>query len=87
MDETQRELQRFNTDLKRFNQTMKAASSALHRSHESVAPIWNDSFRRQYDRRWNDFGKHMSDYLQREAGRYESFMSTKIQQIGRYLNG
>ena len=87
MDQVRDELRRFERDLERFNGTMQAAVNALQKSHEQVDGLWRDSFRQEYDRRWNAFGTNMSSYLGREAHKYESFVKSRIMHVSRYLGG
>lgn len=85
LDDTHRELRRFKSDLARFNSTLAGAVKALEGEHSQLSGIWKDKFRRDYDRRWASFDKHMRRYLTHEAGKYSAFIDQKIAQLGRYL--
>lgn len=87
LDDTHRELRRFKSDLAQFNDTLAGAVKTLQREHSGLSGIWRDKFRREYDKRWATFDKHMQQYLRKDAAKYAAFIDEKIGQLGRYLGG
>lgn len=87
MDEVHRELMQFRRELERFHGSVRSSLQSLEREHDRVNSMWRDSFRKDYDRQWADFGKHMDSYLARDAEKYMSFLSSKINQVEAYLRG
>ena len=87
MDDVHRELIQFRKELERFHSTISASLKSLNREHDRVDGMWNDAFRKDYDRRWSDFGHKMDQYLSRDAGQYTGFLDSKIRQVEAYLRG
>lgn len=85
MDDTHRELRVFARELEKFNESVRSSVNALQREHDRISGIWNDRFRKEYDRRFDAFKLHMDRYLSQDAKKYERFIKLKGQQIGRYL--
>ena len=80
-----RALREFDRELNDFTQAMNDASRGLENEHNRVRGLWNDSFARTYQGRWNTFDQHMKRYLRNDAPRYRQFLRTKIRQLGQYL--
>lgn len=87
MDDVERELKRFQRDLEAFNSTLRGATGALQREHDRISSIWNDEFSREYQRRWRTFSGNMERYQKSDASRYESFIKSKVRQVGGFLRG
>lgn len=85
MDDVMRALKVFERELDDFTSAMRSSVTALEREHSSVSPLWQDSFSKEYHRRWRTFEQHMSAYLGRDAPKYRRFVKTKIRQLGQYL--
>jgi len=80
-------LQRFNATLRQFNHSLRGSMNDLRRNHDKVLPLWRDSFRREYDRRWTSFSGPVERYNKGQGDRYERFVNEKIRAISRYLHG
>lgn len=87
LDDTYKELQTFDAALRRFHEALRSAERSLKSSHDRVDPLWRDSFRRDYDRRWREFGENLDGYMKHSADSYERFIAEKRQHLGRFLNG
>lgn len=87
MDETYDQMQSFLRALQDFDNHLRNSVSDMNRCHEVVAPLWQDSFRREYDARWEQFLDFMAQYLNRESVDYEQYLYDKLIQIRSYLYG
>ena len=87
MNQVHDELKSFKRELEQFHSVLKSSRSALQREHDAVASIWQDSFRKTYDRQWQQFGRNVDQYLDRDAGSYVNFLDQKIRQLAAYLHG
>jgi uncharacterized protein YukE len=87
MDEVMQALRSFERQLDGLTATMQGSVKALEREHQKVSGLWQDSFSRDYHRRWGEFDRHMKTYLQKDAPKYKAFLSTKIRQLRAYLHG
>jgi hypothetical protein len=85
MDDVMTALRVFQRELDHFTSTMQSSVTALEREHSQVESLWQDTFSKEYHRRWNAFADNMAQYLKRDAPKYKSFLASKIQQLGRYL--
>ena len=87
MDDQLAALQRFRGSLQQFNESLHSSLKELSANHNAVTPIWRDSFRREYDRRWSSFSDPVDRYNQGQGERYERFVNEKIVALNRYLHG
>lgn len=87
MDDQLAALTRFRATLRQFNQSLATTMKDLERQDDQVKRLWQDSFRRQYDRRWAEFSGPVKKYSQSQGGKYEKFVDEKIRALNRYLHG
>lgn len=87
MDELERELVRFQQALKRFNETLRSSHDDLRRHHERVDPLWKDTFRKEYDRRWESFSGPVKKYVDHHGREYERIVENRLQHTRRYQHG
>lgn len=87
MDDQHREMERFFKDLQSFNGHLRISVSNLSQHHSAVDPLWQDEFRKEYDRIWQEFEDGMASYINREAPEYEEFLFQQLKWLRRYLYG
>lgn len=87
MDETYVQMQKFERELRSFNEHLKASLHDLETHHEHVSPHWQDEMRKQYDLVWGPFLETMKYYVTREGPDYIEFLNIKLQALRRYLRG
>lgn len=87
MDETYIQMQRFEQNLRSFNDSIKSSLKELEAQHENVSPHWQDEMRRNYDAVWGPFLETMKHYVASEGPSYVEFLNIKIHALGRYLYG
>jgi len=87
MDETYIQMQRFEQNLRSFNDSLKSSLHELEAQHESVSPYWQDEMRRNYDAVWGPFLETMKHYVASEGPGYVEFLNIKIHALGGYLYG
>lgn len=87
MDDLERELIRFDEALKRFNEHLKSSHDDLRRHHERVDTLWQDEFRKEYDRRWNEFSGPVEKYVAGQGQAYERLIAKRLQAVRRYQRG
>ena len=85
MDELYRDMQHFRDDLVGFNEMLKSSIHDLEGEYDQVSGLWQDEFRRMFDRQWGPFRETMNHYVVSEGPGYVEFLSMKLQQLGRYL--
>lgn len=87
MNETEAQMTVFLSTLQAFNSHLHASVRDMAHHHEVVNPLWQDSFRRQYDAEWQQFVDLMARYLNREAPEYEQYLYEKLIALRGYLYG
>ena len=87
MDDTFREMQRFHTELRKFNDMLGVSMKELQANHDKVSPHWQDEMRRDYDAQWREFDEMMKRYMNREGPNYVRFLDEKLRHLSRYLRG
>jgi hypothetical protein len=87
MDEQLAQMERFQGDLRTFNERLSAAARELLAAHERLSPLWDDSFRREYDALYLPFAERLDRYRAREAPAFEQFLAEKSAALRRYLFG
>ncbi|MEO1432439.1 MAG: hypothetical protein AAFV71_25890 [Cyanobacteria bacterium J06633_8] len=87
MDDTFREMQRFNAELRKFNEQLQSSMRDLQHHHHQVSPIWQDEMYKEYDSQWQEVDDTMKRYLTREGPKYVEFLQKKINDLSRYLYG
>lgn len=87
MDDQLAALTRFRSTLRQFNEGLTTSMKDLHRQDEDVKRLWQDSFRREYDKRWTSFSGPVERYSKTQGARYEKFVDEKIRALNRYLHG
>lgn len=85
MDEVHAALCAFERDLAQLNGSLRTSLGALQREHDRLSSVWRDRFARDYEQRWESFGRHLERYLRRDAPRYEAFVRGRIRHLDRYL--
>ncbi|MEO8953657.1 MAG: hypothetical protein ACR2H5_00770 [Ktedonobacteraceae bacterium] len=87
MDDQYKEMRRFQDEMARFNENLKASMHDLQAHHDHVDPHWHDAMRKTYDSHWEPLEQHIQQYIKREGPAYDRFLKSKIISLGRYLNG
>ena len=67
MDEQLAQIERFQQDLRTFNERLSAAARELLAAHEHLSPLWDDSFRREYNALYLPFAERLDRYRAHEA--------------------
>jgi len=87
MDEQYEQMIHFTRSLEQFNERLNASLRELESKHESVAPLWQDATRKEYDMEWNPLHERLVTYARVESNRYVEFLRTKTRLLERYLRG
>jgi len=87
MDDQLAQMERFLHDLRGFNDQLASAARELAAAHDRVSPLWQDSFRREYDALYAPFAERLERYHTQEAPAFEAFLHEKIAALHRYLFG
>jgi len=87
MDDQYYSMMNFRQSLASFNEALLGSVRDLKRQHESVAPHWQDEWRKEYDAIWTPFEENMDHYIGSEGPNYEEFLSLKSEALRRYLFG
>jgi hypothetical protein len=90
MDDQLAQMERFRHELRAFNERLDAAARELGAAHERLSPLWQDSFRRDYDAQYTPFAERLDRYRAQEAPAYEQFeqfLDQKMAALRRYLFG
>ena len=87
MDDQLTQMERFRRELRAFNERLMAACSELAAAHERAAPLWQDSFSRDYDSLYTPFAERLEKYRNQEAPAFERFLDEKTAALRRYLFG
>src|SRR5262249_54560419 len=85
MDDQLAQMERFRYDLQAFNERLAAAARDLVAAHERLSPLWQDSFRREYDALYTPFAERLEHYRSQEAPAFERFLDQKIAALRHYL--
>jgi hypothetical protein len=85
MDDQLAQMERFRQDLSAFNERLAGAARDLTAAHERLSPLWQDSFRREYDMLYTPFSERLDHYHSQEAPAFERFLDQKIAALRRYL--
>jgi hypothetical protein len=87
MDDQLAQMERFRHDLRAFNERLAAAAHELSTAHDRLSPLWQDSFRRDYDALHTPFAERLDRYRTQEAPAFENFLDQKTAALRRYLFG
>jgi hypothetical protein len=87
MDDQLAQMERFHRELREFHERLNNAARELAAAHEQVSPLWQDSFRRNYDAIYLPFAEQLERYRIHQAPAFESFLETKAAALRRYLFG
>jgi len=87
MDDVFNTMNNFEQELKNFNDNLKSSFDDLHKNHEVVSPLWDDSMRKEYDSKWLSLEEKMNQYISTEGGSYLEELIEKIEAIKGYLYG
>jgi uncharacterized protein YukE len=87
LDEQFEQMRYFAQALEEFNERLRVSVTDLTNKHDTISPLWQDSFRRKYDAEWNEFEERMKAYIQREAPAYAQFLDDKLKHLYAYLFG
>lgn len=87
MDEQYEQMQYFAQALNQFNDRIFWSVHDLAAQHTQVDPLWQDSFRRDYDREWQTFQTAMIRYINNEGPAYAQFLHDKLIALRRFLYG
>ncbi len=87
MDDVYERARRLEQELSRFNDSLRASFTEVEQSHSHVAPLWDDSMRREYDVTWKPLEETMHDYMRRVGPRYVEFLIERLRHLNSYLHG
>ncbi len=87
MDEIYERATVLENELEKFNDQLRGGFEDLRRSHDAVAPLWQDEMRREYDRTWMPLEESMDAYIKQVGPRYVEFLLERLQHLKAYLHG
>jgi hypothetical protein len=87
IDETYYSMQNFRQLLIQFNDSLRSSVMDLEAQHDSVSPLWQDQWRKDYDMIWLPFEETMKGYLTTGGPNYVEFLDLKSEAMRRYLFG
>ena len=87
IEETFHSMQDFRLLLSQFNDSLRTSVMDLERQHDSVSPLWQDQWRKDYDMIWQPFEETMKHYLNSGGPNYIEFLDHKSDAMRRYLFG
>jgi hypothetical protein len=87
MDDAFAALQRFDKALRSFDDELRRSMKQIEEHFDSISPIWTDTTRRTFERRWNELRDPIETYVSRDAPAYEHFIDERIKRLRRYLHG
>lgn len=87
IDALAEELERFSRALDEFVDVLK--TSAQHRAEveDRAQGLWDDAFRREFQRRHGEYAGPVAAFTGSGAARYQAFIEQKLRQVRRYLDG
>lgn len=87
LDEVHDSMCQFGAALDRFQSALEASCSELRRCHEAVEPLWQDSYRKDYDARYEPLREMLERYVQSQGPEYRLFIDRKVMSLRAYLFG
>lgn len=87
MDDVFERARHLEQELSRFNDSLRASFSEVAQSHSNIAPLWDDSMRREYDVTWKPIEETMDDYTRLIAPRHVEFLIERLRYLSSYLHG
>jgi hypothetical protein len=87
MDDQYQHMVTFYRALVEFDNHLAASLRDLEEHHEAIDTLWNDDARLDYNRDWEPLHDRITDYLQIDSPRYQSFLEMKLKYLERYLRG
>jgi hypothetical protein len=87
IEETFHSMQDFRQLLVQFNDSLRSSVKDLENQHDSVSPLWQDQWRKDYDMIWLPFEETMQRYLNSGGPNYIEFLDLKSDAMRRYLFG
>lgn len=87
MDDQLEAWQRFDIDLRAFNEDLRLAMAALDRHYQDTLPAWDDSVRATLGARIEEARLPVEGYLRAEAEAFEHFIEERIRRLHGYLHG
>jgi hypothetical protein len=87
MDDVYIRAQELSSGLAEFNDDLRAKMDEVDRSHAHVSPLWDDSMRRDYDRKWIPLQDEMKRYNQQIGPQYVNFLIDRLRHLKSYLHG
>lgn len=87
MDDVFEAMCNFEKDLENFNENLKRSFIDLKNNHEAVLPLWDDTMKKDYDRKWIPLEEKIEEYLAKEGESYVEILIEKIEAIKGYLYG
>lgn len=87
MDDVYNTMNVFEQELESFNDKLKLSFNDLHKNHEVVSPLWDDSMRKEYDSKWLSIEEKMNQYITVDGGNYIEVLIEKLEAIKGYLYG
>lgn len=86
MDTTYEEMRAFYQELKKFNQLLAQTCREMESKHQDLYAAWSvDSYRKQYDQKWDPLQKQIKQYQTKSAPRYHRFLENKLKALQRFL--
>lgn len=87
MDDVHVRAENLSRALEQFNGQLGAAMADVDRAHTQVNGLWDDSMRRDYDRRWLPLKEGMENYNQKIGPQYMAFLVERLRRLNSYLYG
>lgn len=86
MDALAEELRRFADALDDFTEVLKTTEQQRKEAVERAAGLWDDSFRREFDRVHAEYAGPVAQFTESQSEIYQGFIETKLHQVRRYLD-
>ena len=87
MDEVCARLQVLQAEMEQFNGKLRASIMELNNLNDRVNPLWQDTMRRDYDKRWIPLKESMDQYSANIGPNYVETLQQRLQEIMEYLYG
>jgi hypothetical protein len=86
MDQLNRELIAFLTNLHQFNQSVAQDWDRLQLAWQQVEQVWNkdDETRRRFEKDWGEMADALHRYRHQQAQHYEEFLTARKRALDHY---
>jgi hypothetical protein len=85
LDDTLVALQRLERSLAAFDDALRASTRELSAIEDRMDGVWDDAFRREFQRRTSEVKDPVDRYINRDGERYLAFLRSRVDRLRRYL--